>query len=121
MKKALGLFESLYQCIRRTTLGDPYKAADETYYKILVPEKNSKRKGVRKGYLWVVMGINTEMIYLLYDDGSRSERVILNKLGSCKGIIQSDGYSTLPETRKRCLSPYHTHPVPETYKTEIYR
>ena len=26
------------------------KAADETYYKILVPEKNSKGKGVRKGY-----------------------------------------------------------------------
>ena len=62
----------------QTTLGDPYKAANETYYKILVPEKNSKGKGVRKGYLWVVVGINTGMIYLLYDDGSRSERVILN-------------------------------------------
>ena len=74
-------------------MSDPYKAADETYYKILVPEKNSKGKGVRKGYLWVVVGINTGMIYLLYDDGSRSERVILNELGSCKGIIQSDGYS----------------------------
>ena len=69
------------------------KAADETYYKILVPEKNSKGKGVRKGYLWVVVGINTRMIYLLYDDGSRSEKVILNELGGCKGIIQSDGYS----------------------------
>ena len=34
-------------------MSDPYKA-DETYYKILVPEKNSKGKGVRKGYLWVV-------------------------------------------------------------------
>ena len=33
----------------------PYKAADETYYKILVPEKNSKGKGVRKGYLWVCL------------------------------------------------------------------
>ena len=41
----------------------------------------------------MVVGINTRMIYLLYDDGSRSERVILNELGSCKGIIQSDGYS----------------------------
>ena len=93
MEKASGLFENLYKCIRQTALSDPYKAADETYYKILVPEKNSKGKGVRKGYLWVVVGINTRMIYLLYDDGSRSERVILNELGSCKGIIQSDGYS----------------------------
>ena len=93
MEKASSLFENLYKCIRQTALSDPYKAADETYYKILVPEKNSKGKGVRKGYLWVVVGINTRMIYLLYDDGSRSERVILNELGSCKGIIQSDGYS----------------------------
>lgn len=93
MEKASILFENLYKCIRQTALGDPYKAADETYYKILVPEKNSKGKGVRKGYLWVVVGINTRMIYLLYDDGSRSEKVILNELGGCKGIIQSDGYS----------------------------
>ena len=41
----------------------------------------------------MVVGINTRMIYLLYDDGSRSEKVILNELGGCKGIIQSDGYS----------------------------
>ncbi len=80
IEKASGLFENLYKCIRQTALSDPYKAADETYYKILVPEKNSKGKGVRKGYLWVVVGINTRMIYLLYDDGSRSERVILNEL-----------------------------------------
>ena len=57
----------------QTTLGDPYKAANETYYKILVPEKNSKGKGFRKDYLWVVVGINTKMIYLLYNDGSQSE------------------------------------------------
>ena len=78
IEKASDLFENLYKCIRQTALSDPYKAADETYYKILVPEKNSKGKGVRKGYLWVVVGINTRMIYLLYDDGSRSEKVILN-------------------------------------------
>ena len=73
IEKASSLFENLYKCIRQTALSDPYKAADETYYKILVPEKNSKGKGVRKGYLWVVVGINTRMIYLLYDDGSQSE------------------------------------------------
>ena len=55
MEKASSLFENLYKCIRQTALSDPYKAADETYYKILVPEKNSKGKGVRKGipgWLW---------------------------------------------------------------------
>ena len=76
MEKASSLFENLYKCIRQTALSDPYKAADETYYKILVPEKNSKGKGFRKGYLWVVVGINTRMIYLLYDDGSQSLSLI---------------------------------------------
>ena len=37
--------ENIYRCIRQTVLEDFYKAADETYYKILVPEKNSKGKG----------------------------------------------------------------------------
>ena len=55
MEKASSLFENLYKCIRQTALSDPYKAADETYYKILVPEKNSKGKGVPRdtsGWLW---------------------------------------------------------------------
>lgn len=93
IEKASDHFRNLYRCIRQTVLDDPYKAADETYYKILVPEKNEKGKGVRKGYIWVVVGINTGMTYLLYDDGSRSGDVILDELGKCKGIIQSDGYS----------------------------
>ena len=91
---------------KRQALSDPYKAADETYYNILVPEKNSKGKGFRKGYLWVVVGISTRMIYLLYDDGSRSERVILNELGSCKGIIQSDGYSSASRNFLPCLASF---------------
>lgn len=93
IEKASVLFENLYKCIRKTVLADNYKSADETYYKILVPEKNSDGKGVRKGYLWVVVGIESQMVYLLYDKGSRSEELILNELGGCKGILQSDGYS----------------------------
>ena len=44
--------------------------------------------------MWVVVGMKgTRMVYLLYEDGSRSEKVILDELGGCRGIIQSDGYS----------------------------
>ena len=88
MEKASSLFENLYKCIRQTALSDPYKAADETYYKILVPEKNSKGKGFRKEYLWVVVGINTKMIYLLYNDGSQSE------LEKSKSIYEYGSYVT---------------------------
>ena len=43
------------------------------------------------------------------------------RLTEGKYMLDGKTYETLPETRKRCLSPYHTHPVPATYKTEIYR
>ncbi len=78
IEKASVLLENLYKCIRQTVLLDPYIAADETYYKILVPEKNARGKGVRKGYLWVIVGMKSRMLYLLYDNGSRSEDIILD-------------------------------------------
>ena len=37
------------EALREVVLEDPYLCCDETYHKILVPEKNSKGKGVRKG------------------------------------------------------------------------
>lgn len=33
IEKASKLFENLYKCIWQTVLGDPYKVAEETYYK----------------------------------------------------------------------------------------
>ena len=56
MEKASSLFENLYKCIRQTALSDPYKAADETYYKILSPGKEQQGKripqGIPLGWLW---------------------------------------------------------------------
>lgn len=40
IERASVLFENLYKCIRQTVLKDPYISADETYYRILVKEKN---------------------------------------------------------------------------------
>lgn len=93
IEKASVLLENLCKCIWQTVLLDPYIAADETYYKILVPEKNVRGKGVRKGYLWMIVGMKSRMLYLLYDNDSRSEDVILDELCDYRGIIQSDGYS----------------------------
>ena len=52
LSKTAVLFENLYEALREVVLEDPYLCCDETYHKILVPEKNSKAKGVRKGYIW---------------------------------------------------------------------
>ncbi len=121
IEKASNLFENLYKCIRQTALSDPYKAADETYYKILVPEKNSKGKGVRKGIPLGGCRHKHQMIYLLYDDGSRSERVILNELGSCKGIIQSDGYSPYRKLESDAYPNITRIPCLQHIKRKIYR
>lgn len=87
------LLENIYKSIRQNVLQDCYISADETYYKILVPQKNAKGKGVKKGYLWVIVGMKSKLIYLLYEDGSRLEDVILKELGAYSGILQSDAYA----------------------------
>ena len=90
---ASGTLENLYSAIRKQVLSDDYLACDETYYRILVPERNDKGKGVKKGYLWTIVGMKSRMIYVLYEDGSRSTGVIVDELEDYKGTIQSDGYT----------------------------
>jgi len=68
---------------------DGYISADETYYKILL----GQGKGSKKGYLWVVVGMESGLVYVLYEDGSRAESVILDELKGYAGVLQSDAYS----------------------------
>ena len=119
MEKASSLFENLYKCIRQTALSDPYKAADETYYKILVPEKNSKGKGFLRIYR-VVMSINTRMIYLLYMMTAPALKKLFLTIRRLQRYHTKRRILTLPGSSKAILIPYHTHSVPATYKTEIY-
>lgn len=72
MKRAAGVLARFHAAIRQAVLGEDYIAADETYFKNLVPEKNSKGKGVRKGYFWVIVAVNSRLLYVVYEDGSRS-------------------------------------------------
>ena len=89
LEKASGLLENLYRCIRKSVKEDGYISADETYYKILL----GQGKGSKKGYLWVVVGMESGLVYVLYEDGSRAESVILDELKGYAGVLQSDAYS----------------------------
>jgi hypothetical protein len=89
LEKASGLFGNLYKCIRKSVKQDGYISADETYYRILL----GQGKGSKKGYLWVVAGMESGLVYVLYEDGSRAEAVILDELKDYTGILQSDAYS----------------------------
>ena len=91
LKKTAGLFEKLYQAIRKAVKEDGYLKCDETYHKILVKADENGGGGSRKGYIWVIIAVHLGLVYFFYDDGSRSENVILDELKGYEGTIQSDG------------------------------
>ena len=91
--RAAETLENFYKSIRKAVLSDDYIASDETYFKILVPEKNSKGKGVKKGYFWVIVGRKSRLLYAVYRDGSRAGDVIYNELHDYHGTMHSDAAS----------------------------
>lgn len=66
-----------------------YLNCDESYHTVLV--RNEDGKGSRKGYIRVIACRENGLVYFFYDDGSRSEKVILEELKDYQGRIQSDG------------------------------
>ena len=91
LKKTAWLFENLYKAMRMAVKEDRYLCCDETYHKILVKADENDGKGSKKGYIWVIVAAHLGLSYFFYDDGSRSEDVILNELNGYCGTIQSDG------------------------------
>lgn len=93
MKRAAEVLARFHAAIRQAVLGEDYIAADETYFKILVPVKNTKGKGIRKGYFWVIVAVNSGLLYVVYEDGSRSGEVIYKEVEQYSGTLQSDAAS----------------------------
>ena len=91
LKKTAFLFENLHRAMRSAVKEDNYICADETYHKVLVDADENAGKGIRKGYVWVILAAHLGLTYFFYDNGSRSEEVILKELGGYSGTIQSDG------------------------------
>jgi len=93
LTKTATLCEKLYKCLGETVLTDPELKCDETYAKVMIPIENDNGKHIKKGYIWVVIAKHLGLIYYFYDEGSRSEKVILKFLQHYKGVIQSDGFA----------------------------
>lgn len=91
LKKTAWLFEKLYKAMQKAVKEDRYLCCDETYHKILVKAGENDGRGSRKGYIWVIVAAHLGLTYFFYDDGSRSENVILDELWGYEGVIQSDG------------------------------
>jgi hypothetical protein len=94
LRKAAELMEPLGKVLHNVILKDSYLSMDESYYTVLVKEKNAKGKGVRKGYIWAALGYNSNLIQYFYDEGSRGRQVLTDYIpNDYKGAIQSDGYA----------------------------
>ena len=89
LKKTAELFDNLYKAMRLAVKEGTYLNCDESYHTVLI--KNEDGKGSKKGYIWVIACKATGLVYFFYDDGSRSEEVILKEFEEYQGRIQSDG------------------------------
>lgn len=98
--KSAGLLERMYEVLKKSILEDSYLSMDETYYKVLVNEKNESGKKVRKGYLWGMYANHTELIAFIYENGSRSKSIAEKLLTDYKGALQTDGYAAYADFRK---------------------
>ena len=89
LKKTAELFDNMYRAMQLAVREGSYLNCDESYHTVLV--RNEDGKGSRKGYIWVIACRENGLVYFFYDDGSRSEKVILEELKDYQGRIQSDG------------------------------
>lgn len=93
LTKTADACEKLYKCLGNAVLTDTELKCDETYMKVMIPTTNDNGKHIKKGYIWVVIAKHLGLTYYFYEDGSRSEKVILKYLKDYKGTIQSDGFA----------------------------
>ena len=106
LRKTECIIGNLYKAMGLAVKEDDYVAGDETYHRVLV--KVPGGKGSKKAYIWVVTAVHTGLVYYFYDDGSRSEKVILDYIGDYSDTFQSDGFSPYRKmaerlTRLACL------------------
>lgn len=73
-------------------LQDPYLAVDETTEDVFVIGEDGKRH-LRCRYHWGIRTSLTNLVYFIYDKGSRCRDVIVGFLDEYVGTIQTDGAS----------------------------
>ena len=107
LTKIRNKFEETY---RRHILIDPYLAIDETVGDVFVDDNGEVH--LRTRYFWGFRTSVTNLVYFIYDKGSRSREVIVKFLKEFFGVIQTDGASmykifekdpALHVTRLSCL------------------
>lgn len=90
--RSADVLENIYKAIKQVVLQQDYVTVDETFHKTLLARVKPTDKGSKKGYLWAVCSPKLGLVFFIYEDGSRSEQVILDVFDDYKGFMQSDAY-----------------------------
>lgn len=85
--------ENLYKALAKAILDDNYICGDETYQKVRLQVATPSGKKIKKGYIWVFVGMTTGLVFFFYDDGSRCAEVFERQIKGFKGAFQCDYYS----------------------------
>lgn len=93
VSKTKGILENLYKALHNAIVEDNYICGDETYQKVRLQVATPSGKKIKKGYIWVFVGMTTGLVYFFYDDGSRSAEVFEREIRLFKGAFQCDYYS----------------------------
>lgn len=93
VSKTKSILENLYKALGKAIVEDNYICGDETYQKVRLQVATPSGKKIKKGYIWVFVGMTTGLVYFFYDDGSRSAEVFEREIRLFKGAFQCDYYS----------------------------
>ena len=85
--------ENLYKALGQAIVEDNYICGDETYQKVRLQVATPSGKKVKKGYIWVFVGMTSGLVYFFYDDGSRRAEVFEQHIKGFNGAFQCDYYS----------------------------
>lgn len=93
VSKTKTILENLYKALGHAIVEDNYICGDETYQKVRLRVATPSGKKIKKGYIWVFVGMATGLVYFFYDDGSRSAEVFEREIRCFNGAFQCDYYS----------------------------
>lgn len=93
VSKTKVILENLYKALGKAIVEDSYICGDETYQKVRLQVATPSGKKIKKGYIWVFVGMTTGLVYFFYDDGSRRAEVFEREIRLFKGAFQCDYYS----------------------------
>ena len=88
MQEVSTQLQPLYERLVADTLSSNYIQVDETTLPVIDKEK----KRAVKEYLWAVHDVAKKQVFFHYDNGSRTQKVIVSLLRNYQGAVQTDGY-----------------------------